>query len=171
MEILLKRYKSNNTTTLGKLYIEEEFGCFVLEDAYREEKIKGRTRIPGGVYEIVLREYGRFHKIYKKRYSAFHVGMLELRGVPNFINILIHPGNTHKDTSGCLLLGEKVDEEKMVIVAGTSTPAYISVYKKLSSILLKKEKIFIRITDLDKKDIEITKEDLVIRNVEEIKRG
>lgn len=149
MQTFLFRYKSNDVATLGKFYIEKDFQCYILEDSYKPVKIKHETRIPEETYEIILRKYGRFHKIFSKRFPSFHIGMLELKNVLNFTDILIHPGNSAEDTSGCLLTGDKVDENEMIILPGTSTPAYINMYKKISSILKTKEKVFITIVDIE----------------------
>jgi len=168
MQTFLLRYKSNDTATLGKFYIEKDFQCYILEDPYRPVKIKHKTRIPEGNYEIILRKYGRFHNIFLKRYPEFHIGMLEIKDVPNFTDILIHPGNSAEDTSGCLLTGNLVDEEKMFIRPGTSIPAYEKIYKKLSKVLKEGEKVFIKILDIEinPKDVD----SIVNRELEKIKR-
>ncbi len=149
METYLFRYKSNDIATLGRLFIEKDFECYILEDPHRPVKIKHKTRIPEGRYEIVLRTYGRFHEIFSKKWPEFHIGMLELKDVPNFTDILIHPGNGAEDTSGCLLTGKEVDEDKMIILPGTSTLAYINLYKKISKVLKENEKVFINIINVE----------------------
>ena len=156
MKLLLTRYKSDGKGTLGKLYIEKDFECFILEDIYRDEKIKHITRISEGTYQLTLRVYGKFHTTYSKKYPEFHIGMIEVLNVPNFTDILIHPGNTPEDTSGCLLTGGEVDENKMIIKGGTSVPAYISLYKKISQKLNNDEKVLLTIEDNDReKDVKI----------------
>ena len=169
MDIKLIRYKSNDVATLGKLFLDAKFECYTLEDTYREVKIKHETRISAGVYELAFRKYGRFHNIYKTRYAQFHKGMIELLGVPNFTDILIHAGVTHEDTSGCLLTGKQVDEQKMQIVAGTSAHAYIALYIKLAAAMDSKQ--YIQIFDLDKRDTELTDEllnDILIKPLETV---
>lgn len=157
MDIKLIRYKSNEFATLGKLFLDKNFECYILEDEYREVKVKHHTRISAGVYELAFRKYGRFHDIYKARYANFHQGMIELKNVPNFTDILIHAGVTHEDTSGCLLTGKQVDEQKMQITSGTSAHAYIALYIKLAN-AMKEGKQFIQIFDYDRMDKELTEE-------------
>ena len=80
------------------LCINAKFEAFVIEDEYREVKVKGETRIPAGVYKLVLVDSPKFTPIYKHK-------MIMLLDVPGFSGILIHPGVKEKDTDGCLLPG------------------------------------------------------------------
>ena len=84
-----------------------EFLCYVLENGDRDVKVPRETRIQGGIFEIKLRTTGGFHSRYSKKFPDFHVGMLELQEVAGFKYILIHIGNTVKDTDGCLLVGNQ----------------------------------------------------------------
>ena len=52
-----------------------------------------------------VRTHGGLHKRCLRRFPALHQGMLELAGVAGFSDILIHPGNTDRDTAGCILPG------------------------------------------------------------------
>ena len=106
MKLTLKRIALRPTYTIGKLYIDDNYFCDKLEDAVRdlnkdgkfdngEKKIKGKTAIPYGTYEIKWTYSPRF-----KKYTP------QLMNVPSFEGIRIHAGNSSKDTEGCLLLGE-----------------------------------------------------------------
>lgn len=57
-----------------------------------------------------------------------HRGMLHLQDVPNFEYILIHCGNTHADTSGCLLVGMAANTESGNMSISSSTVAYRKLY-------------------------------------------
>jgi hypothetical protein len=118
VNLKLVRFSSGVDSTLGALYVGGKFSCFVLEDERRDVKVPGETRIPAGTYDIRLRGWGGFHNRYMHRFD-FHEGMLELVGVPGFTDILIHCGNTDKDTAGCLLLGDGVHEN-------VTTPGYLT---------------------------------------------
>ena len=63
MKLTLKRIALRQTYTIGKLYIDDAYFCDTLEDTVRdtnksgkfdngEQKIKGKTAIPYGTYEI-----------------------------------------------------------------------------------------------------------------------
>lgn len=86
--------------TLGKLYINKEFFCSTIEDKYRdlskEKKVYGETCIPFGTYKVIINmspKYGRL--------------MPRLLNVPHFDGILIHSGNTEKDSAGCIIVGKR----------------------------------------------------------------
>ena len=107
MEVLVKREYKKKDYTIGKMYINGEYFCDTLEDTDRgltqvmslaelkEVKEYGRTAIPTGRYPIAYTYSPRFKK---------HLPLL--LNVPAFEGIRIHAGNTHRDTSGCLLLGK-----------------------------------------------------------------
>src|SRR4051812_40685321 len=111
MKILVDRFISDQNTTISHIQVDGKFVCFGLEDEFRPTKVSKETRIPAGEYKIKLRTSGPHHEKYKKKFPDFHRGMLELRDVPNFNDILIHIGNTEKDTDGCLLVGSEAVTE------------------------------------------------------------
>jgi hypothetical protein len=115
--ILVDRNLSNRNATLSDVYINGKLICHSLEDEHRAKKVWGETRIPAGRYQITLRTHGGFHNHYSTAgwSKGFHCGMLWVRNVPNFESILIHVGNTEKDTAGCLLVGMNRDDRSMTI--------------------------------------------------------
>ena len=142
MKILVDRYNTTSTHTDGLLFIDGKFECYTLEDTFREEKVKGETRIPNGTYKVELREVGGFHSKYLAKYGdTFHKGMLWIRNIPNFEYVLIHEGNDPSSTSGCLLLGSTADKDKAFI--GGSSIAYSQAYKKIIKAFENNEKVHI----------------------------
>lgn len=106
MKLTLNRIALRQTYTIGKLYIDGKYFCDTLEDTVRdtnksgkfdngEKKVKGKTAIPYGTYEIKWTYSPRF-----KKYTP------QLMNVPSFEGIRIHSGNSSDHTDGCLLLGE-----------------------------------------------------------------
>lgn len=83
--------------TVGALYLDGLFECFVLEDLVREPgiKVSGQTAIPAGRYRITVTPSARFKE-----------DLPLLLDVPGFEGIRIHAGNTRDDTEGCLLVGQ-----------------------------------------------------------------
>lgn len=129
MELKLIRETKTNDSTIGKLYINEIYHCYTLEDKEREVKVQNITAIPKGRYEVIVNFSNRFQQ-----------QMPLLLNVPNFVGVRIHWGNYSKDTEGCILLGTT----KAVNMIGNSRTAYakfMSIINKVS----KKEKIFITI--------------------------
>ena len=110
IELKLIRKYLKEDYTIGKLYIDGVYFCDTLEDTVRDiskgnctAKIYGRTAIPSGTYDVLYNYSPRYKKL-----------MPRLMDVPCFSGILIHPGNTHKDTDGCILVGENKQVGKVL---------------------------------------------------------
>ena len=134
MKLTLQRFSGGNESTLGTLFVDGKFQCFILEDEQRAFKVKGETRIPAGTYRILLRKEGGHHESYLKKFPAIHKGMLWLQDVPGFQFILMHVGNTDIDTMGCLLTGDSAMQNitQRGSLAG-STAAYERVYPPIAN--------------------------------------
>lgn len=114
MEWILQRFSDNTDSTLGLMFkiIGYEgkprlhFNSFVIEDEYREVKVKGETRIPAGRYELKIRKQDTPLTLkYRKRYPEWFQYHIELVGVPGYTGVYVHIGNTDDDTDGCLCVG------------------------------------------------------------------
>jgi hypothetical protein len=128
MIVTVQRKYLTPTETIGELYIDGKFQCYTLEDTKRDSKVKGKTRIPAGTYALKKRYSPRFSPIYKH-------DMLWVYGVPGFEYILIHPGNTAKDTEGCLLVGELIGKNCIL----KSRDTYNKIYPIISKAIDKGE--------------------------------
>lgn len=146
MEIVVKRFACDGESTLSLVSVDGKFECFGLEDERREKKVFGETRIPPHIYKIGIYRMGRFHERYKARFISFHQGMLHIENVPNFTSILIHCGNTEKDTAGCLLVGKSASGVYGDFRLIRSAEAYADLYKKvIQSALI--DNLFIHFAD------------------------
>ena len=120
MKLLLTRYLDGSDRTFGTLWLQKNSFvsdvvgasnesrlrvvlteiCDTMEprrrDLSREKKVKGSTAIPSGTYEIKFSPSAKFNRM-----------MPYLVNVPLFEGIMFHPGNTLKDTAGCILVGER----------------------------------------------------------------
>lgn len=119
MEVRVRRIALKDTYTIGKMYINGEYVCDVLEDKVRdankngvfdngETKVVGRTAIPYGTYEITMdvksTKFSDFEQYpWAKEYDGY---LPRLTNVPLFVGVLLHVGNSDVDSSGCLLVGE-----------------------------------------------------------------
>ena len=130
MNIVVDRFVSDNDATLSTVKIDGVFQCFGTEDEHREEKVAGETRIPAGRYKLSVRKVGGFNARYSRKFPDFHLGMLQVMGVPNFEYILIHIGNTDDDTAGCLVVGQNAYTAGE-LKNGSSTNAYKEMYQKV----------------------------------------
>jgi len=99
-KMILDRVAENHHGTFGVLLDEDimrgEFIPFAttLELRWRNNIKKGSC-IPAGIYECKRIKSPKFGETF------------EITGVPNRENILFHWGNTIKDSSGCILVGEQ----------------------------------------------------------------
>jgi len=95
MEIRIEREIYTAQATGGKMFIDNEFFCYTLEDTVRPIgiKVKHHTAIHEGRFKVVLTYSNRFKR-----------EMPLLVSVPLFKGIRMHGGNTHYNTSGCPLV-------------------------------------------------------------------
>jgi len=130
LTIDIDRVWFSKKSTIGELYIDGEWECYTLEDTVRNEKIYGETAIPKGSYKVKITYSPRF----KTRLPI-------LLDVPNFRGIRIHPGNTAKDTEGCLLVGQTRSGDFI----GRSRRAFNALFKKLKAAEKAGKKIIVNV--------------------------
>lgn len=149
MDLRALRTMSGKESTLGCFYIDSKPECFTLEDEYRDKKVKGQTRIPKGRYEVKFREVvSPLTKKYRDKFTWFTYH-LEIIGVPNYNYVYIHIGNKDDHTDACLLLGDTLTNNQYEDgFLGKSTQAFERVYKKVSSVLRKGQRVFIDIDEI-----------------------
>lgn len=135
MELQVKRRFKGNEYTIGSMYINGVYFCDTLEDKVRdlskEKKVMHETAIPYGVYDVIINMSPKFKR-----------ELPRLLNVPHFEGILIHRGNTAKDSSGCILLGENKVKGKVV----NSTQYEVEIVKRCKETISRGEKVIIRIT-------------------------
>lgn len=132
-KVRVERFDSDDFVSLSRIYINDRFICHGLEDAFQEIKIPGETRIPQGQYALGVKAEGGFHARYSRIFGSEHLGMLHIKDVPEFEHILIHVGNYHHDTDGCLLVGNADVNNRAV---WTSKVTYKRLYAELISAAL-----------------------------------
>ncbi|RZS93293.1 DUF5675 family protein [Aquimarina brevivitae] len=153
--ITLIRYTYDEHTTLGLLYVRDKFTAYTLEDTYREEKIKGKTRIPSGTYQIGFREItdppSPLTQKYRNRSDLkdFFTHHLEVKNVENFNFIYIHIGNDHGDTDGCILIADGIHASSLEKKILSSVKAYTKFYKHIKALLEVGEPVRLVIYDED----------------------
>lgn len=122
LELKVLRKEFTEKSTIGEMHINEQFHCYTLEDTYRADgkKIYGITAIPKGRYEVIITYSNHFKK-----------NMPLLLNVPNYEGVRIHPGNTDKDTLGCILVGKNKEKDRI----GDCKVVYESLTKKIADTL------------------------------------
>ena len=82
------------------MYVDDWYFADTLEprtiDWNKEEKVAGKTAIPEGTYKLEM-----------KFSTKFKTQMPFLQNVPHFTGIMIHVGNSVRNTSGCILIGSR----------------------------------------------------------------
>jgi hypothetical protein len=144
MELLLDRDVRTKNSTIGQLYVDGKFECYIIEDYDRglkstmelsvvqSIKVKAETAIPTGRYEVIITFSNRFQR-----------NLPELLNVKGFEKIRMHSGNSKSDTEGCLLTGT----ERSIDFVGNSRVAFGALMPKLEKAIKKGEKIFITVKD------------------------
>lgn len=142
MKLQLKRRFFADAYTISTLGINGLRFCDVVEDKNRdankdgdlndtgETKVYAETAIPFGTYEVVLTLSPKF----KRR-------LPRLLNVPGFDGILIHRGNTAKDSAGCLIVGENKIKGGVI----NSTKYELELVELIDAAIKKGEKVTIEI--------------------------
>jgi hypothetical protein len=148
MEMILKREVFTEKSTIGSLYVNGVFECFILEDKDRgihssmplaqieKMKVYGETAIPYGKYKVI---YNRSEAFSKKK--GHEVKLPLLMDVPAWKGVRIHTGNKPEHSLGCLLTGGK----KSVDFVSNSTIEYEQLEPKIISAQNRGELITIEI--------------------------
>lgn len=128
VKLELKRIARKDSYTIGKLFVNGQYFCDTLEDKDRglyqgqlindikRVKVMHQTAIPTGTYKVIVNMSPS-----KKRLLP------RLLNVPGYEGILIHRGNTAKDSSGCILVGENKEVGKVI----NSTPYELKLVELL----------------------------------------
>ena len=153
MKIIVNRQYFLPNCTIGQISVQLEdlpvlpiYVCDSLEphaiDWNKEKKVKGKTAIPCGEYEVECRFSGKFMKT-----------MPYLKNVPHFDGIMIHTGNRPSDTQGCILVGTNPRTKTGNILPSliNSRVKYNVLEKFLEKAIAKKETIKVEIKE-DRRD-------------------
>lgn len=148
MELSLQREILTEVSTISGIYLDGERLCYNLEDKDRglhqdmslkeieAIKVKGKTAIPYGEYQILITQSARFTR---EKGRPFFTP--QLMNVPGFSGIRIHPGNTAEDTEGCLLPGESYGKDRV----NNSRIAYEKLLAKINSAIKAGDQVYIKI--------------------------
>ncbi|AUG27106.1 hypothetical protein BOI81_02175 [Campylobacter coli] len=116
MKIKIIRRYTGKTCVIGKFKVldDEEkilFECFSLEEDKEGLESGKDLRIPEGNYNLKRHSPSRFENTLRSITKKDDDTMINVYNddVPSSRAILIHWGNTNKDTQGCILLGHTKD--------------------------------------------------------------
>ena len=96
INLLLIRDTFSKKSTIGELFLNGERICDTLENSWQDNQ-RNISCIPEGVYPVRIR-------LPRESGTRDYIHLL-VKDVKDRDYILIHIGNTAKDTSGCILVG------------------------------------------------------------------
>lgn len=160
MELALNRIArvltnpADRSYTIGKLYINCQYFCDTLEPYDRlltahdtleriaRVKEAGRTAIPTGSYLIDFTTWSHAfgHELFYRKVCSGYVP--RLMNVPGYDGILIHAGNTWKDTRGCPLVG--YNRTKATVLDSKET--FQELYRIMKNVAILGEEVRINVT-------------------------
>ncbi|EAJ0007045.1 hypothetical protein IT683_000238 [Campylobacter coli] len=112
MKITINRRYTGKTCVIGKFKVLDDddkilFECFSLEEDKEGLESGKDLRIPEGNYNLKRHSPSRFENTLRSITKKKDDTMINVYNddVPSSRAILIHWGNTDKDTQGCILLG------------------------------------------------------------------
>lgn len=154
MKIEQYAVEKTEVSTISELFIDGVFQCYILENPVRELVDKngdgdfddagegkkwGETAIPAGIYIPWHRKAGKHYRRYgqnEKKYPwHFGKGCICLDPVVGFNWIMVHPGNTAKQSHGCPSPGRT----KKKNFVGKSQDAYKDLYMATFEAIAAKE--------------------------------
>ncbi len=130
MHLDLKRATFTKESTIGELFVDGVFECYVLEDVVRgagEAKVYGKTAVPAGNYHLRITYSNRFRRLLPLLVNV-PGGTIQFGGRRiDDCGVRIHSGNTAADTEGCLLVGL----DKKTDFVGRSRDAFSRLFPRL----------------------------------------
>lgn len=153
MELRVERTYRGAKYTIGHLYINDKYFCDTLEDPDRgltdsmplakikAAKVYGDTAIPYGKYKVRMDIVSpKYSNVKKYPYAAIAKGLMpRIMDIKGFDGVLIHAGNTQKDTYGCLLVGQNKVKGQVI----NSQATWKALYQQLLVAKQKNEPITI----------------------------
>lgn len=111
MKIIIEREaRVQNLGYIGKLYLYDDmnnliYRCDTCENPDVGPASNCDLAIPEGIYKLETHVSGKFSWTFKNE-KLNRIPLLWNEQVPKTRVILIHAGNSHKDTAGCVLIGQ-----------------------------------------------------------------
>lgn len=153
MKLLVDRAWKKETYTLSRLFVDGKRFYEIIEDRDRglkktdtisyimSKKVHSETAIPSGEYKVRMDVVSPKYQAVKWYNDLCKGRMPRLEGVPGFDGILIHPGNTALDSSGCLLPGRNTKVGQVT----QSRETFAALYKQMKEAFDRGEEITIEI--------------------------
>lgn len=153
MRIEIERRWPKPTYTIGRLYVDGCYVCNTLEDRDRglektqpleyikAHKVYAETAIPKGSYVVDMKTTSPKYAAVPWYRALCKGKMPRLKDVPGFSAILVHPGSTALDSSGCILVGRNTKKGRLT----ESKETFKKLYRLMEKAESKGEEILIDI--------------------------
>lgn len=153
MKLLVDRAWKKETYTISRLFVDGKRFYEVLEDKDRglkqtdsigyilSKKVYSETAIPSGTYIVRMDVVSPKYAAVKWYRDLCGGRMPRLENVPGFEGILIHPGSTALDTSGCIICGKNTIKGRLT----SSRDTFKELYGMMDAAYKRGEKITIEI--------------------------
>lgn len=153
MKLLVDRAWKKETYTISRLFVDGKRFYEVLEDKDRglkqtdsigyilSKKMYLETAIPSGTYIVRMDVVSPKYAAVKWYRDLCGGRMPRLENVPGFEGILIHPGSTALDTSGCIICGKNTIKGRLT----SSRDTFKELYGMMDAAYKRGEKITIEI--------------------------
>ena len=144
IEVIRKWYYPQ--TTIGELFIDDRLFCYTLEDTVRPYNIKvpGHTAIPEDSYFVVPHFSTKFNRNVILLYND-ETKTKCTNGKVSFTWIYFHGGNTHEDSSGCIIVAYN---RRINRIQSSSEK---DLYKKIIDTINKGEEVFVKVLNSPQK--------------------
>jgi hypothetical protein len=126
--LTLVRTSTDSNATLGQLTLEDGTTFYTLELPIKDG-LAG-SAIPTGTYSITITFSPHFNRL-----------MPLINGVPNRSEIRIHPGNSARDTEGCVLVGDAESSDFI----GQSDAAFNQLFPRIETAINAGEEVVITV--------------------------
>jgi len=141
MNLALQRLVLTANSTCGQLFVDNSLECWTLEEPFKDGN--PGSCIKAGTYKIVLAPSPKFQNSSDAWERQQGKSICHLVDVPNRQYILIHWGNTAKDTEGCILVGHSHSKDFI----GQSRDAYTELKGKIDAAVAAGEELSIIVED------------------------
>jgi len=123
-DLIIIREIHTPTSTIGELFVFDQFFSYTLEDSIRASDIKvpGFTGLPAGWYKVKLTWSPRFQRMLPLIYNLSDFS-IKANGI-RFTGVRFHGGNDHFSTDACVLVAANKKEVKSAITTNGKTRNY-----------------------------------------------
>jgi Family of unknown function (DUF5675) len=141
MKLALQRLVLTANSTCGSLYVNDSLQCWTLEEPFKDGQ--SGSCIKAGTYDVVMAPSPKFMGSSDPWERQQGQVIPHIQNVPDRQYILIHWGNTAKNTEGCILVGHS----HSVDFIGQSRDAFAELKEKMIEAIANGETISLVVED------------------------